>query len=155
MLLLALALTNDAHAKKTQVGTEKTTGIGVNLGSPNAFTAKFWMKPKKAVSVTAGVYPLSLGTAMVRVQYEQVFYTIGNWNWGKLDLYWNAGVGSNVTVVGLGLQPGVGGGVSALIRFKAVPAEVFVDNSIYAYPAWLTPSFDTSYVGGVGGRWYF
>jgi hypothetical protein len=156
MLLLALSLaTQDAHAGKSEVGTSKTTGIGVNLGYPNAFTAKLYFKPKSGMSVTAGAYPGGLGTAMVRVQYEQVFYTIGNWDWGKLDLYWNAGVGSNVTIVGLNLQPGIGGGVSALLRFKDVPAEVFVDNSIYVYPALFSAAFDTGYVGGLGGRWYF
>jgi len=156
MLLLALTLsTGDAYAqkKKTEVGTSKTTGIGVNLGSPNAFTAKFWLKPKAGVSLTVGKY--FLGSTLVRVQYEQVFYTIGNWDWGKLDLYWNAGGGTRVALVGLAFQPGVGGGVSAMIRFKDVPAEVFIDNSIYLYPAFASAAFNYGYVGGFGGRWYF
>ncbi len=156
MLLLALSLmTHDAHAAKTEVGHEKTIGVGVNLGYPNAFSGKFWFNPDAGISLTAGAYPGRLGTALVRVAYEQVFYTIGDWDWGKLDLYWNAGVASNITIVGAVLQPGAGGGVSVMIRFKDAPAEVFVNNAIYLYPALFGASFDYGYVGGFGGRWYF
>ena len=163
MLTLALALSvsdaraDDAHtqAAGTEVGTSKTVGIGFLLGQPNLFTAKFWLDEQSAVSVAAGAYTNNLDRLLVRVQYGRTFYTIGDWDWGILDLYWNVGAGTNLDLSGTVWQPGAGGGVSAMIRFKDAPAEVFVDNSIYLYPGLFSAAFESGYVGGIGGRWYF
>jgi hypothetical protein len=153
MLLSALA-TEPAHAAKTQVGTKKKLGVGVSGGIPNSFTMKYYLKPKSGIAVHVGL-SLFWGSAL-RVQYEQDFWNIGNWAWGKLDMDFNVGVMSWMSLSNFSLLPGAGGGVGVHLRFKDVPAEVFIDNAVYVYPtAFLNNTRGLSYVGGAGGRWYF
>lgn len=152
MLLTALA-TAPAMAGKTEVGTNKKVGIGATVGSPHAFTAKWYLNPNAGIALFVGVRPLWGGA--VRVSYQQDFWNIGNWSWGKLDMGWQAGV---IAWGGLGnpLLPGAGGGVGAHLRFKSVPAEVFVDHAAYVYPTgFWSDARGVGYVGSLGGRWYF
>ncbi|MCP4918585.1 MAG: hypothetical protein GY913_16910 [Proteobacteria bacterium] len=152
--LLAALASNPAEAGeggKTLVGTEKQFGLGVVLGS-HSLTGKYWLNKKSGISFY--VNP-GLLASRGHVAYESNFWEIGNWNFAKLDMYWNVGAVGGA-VYSTGALVGVGGGVGATMRFKSVPAEAFIHNHLYTIPTYYKYNFGyVSWFGGAGGRWYF
>jgi hypothetical protein len=151
--VLLSALT--ASAKTTEVGTDKKFGLGVQLGSPITLTGKYWLDDQGGVAFHVGTWFGFYNEA--RVQYERQFVQFGDWDFGDLGMYWHAGVASRLwTVTGYDgdFSLGPSGGVAGELRFKDVPAAVFVEvgSAIYVlgheYSWW-----DYSYAAG--GRWYF
>jgi len=139
----------------TEVGHGKNFGLGVQAGSPSTFTGKFWLDEQGGVAFHAGTW---FGYYFEgRVQYERQFVQFGDWDFGDLGMYWHAGVATRYwTVVGVAADLSVGpsGGVAAELRFKDVPAAVFVEVGTQV----LVLGNDNGWLGynsGAGGRWYF
>ncbi|MCB9758674.1 MAG: hypothetical protein H6739_02440 [Alphaproteobacteria bacterium] len=161
MLTLLLCLT--AHAQETgtpaavsgtEAGTTKKLGVGATVGYPHQVTLKYAINDKAGIAGYLGANT-SIDWAMLRVQWEQDFYNIGDWGFGRLDIFWQAGVVLRIQPDAIG--PGGGGGAGARLRFKEVPAEVFGEHGIYGFPT-AALDRDLAWIGitsSYGGRWYF
>ncbi|MES2641586.1 MAG: hypothetical protein V4850_18995 [Myxococcota bacterium] len=159
-MLLALALSSVVEA--SDVATTKKFGIGVASG-PFAISAtgKFYLSEKSGIAAYLGSSGIYHGA---RVNFESEFVEFGDWDFGRLDMYWDAGVDVGLwTYFGYtGAQIGVGGGVGIELQFNKVPASVFVDVGLGVYPLNLCSGYGAyagfcliSPRGAAGGRWYF
>ena len=150
-LLVALTTSDAVAGDAPEAGTSKKFGIGLNLGYPHGVNGKYWLKKNSGVGFYGGagvLYGLS-----GHVAYEQNFWEIGDWDWARLNLYWNVG-----GVGGLrwsGLLGGAGGGVGATMRFKAVPAEAFIHHHSYIPVTLFSSNVYYGHLTFAGGRWYF
>lgn len=153
MLSLLVALTtSDVHAGDApEAGTSKPLGLGVSLGYPHTLNGKYWMTKKSGVGFYAGGSILSGLSG--HVAYEQFFWQIGDWDWARLNLYWNIGAIGGLRYVGV--LAGAGGGVGASMRFKDVPAEAFIHHNTYVTPTLFSSNVYYGSLAMVGGRWYF
>ncbi len=152
-LVLLSALT--AAAETTEVGHGKNFGIGVQLGSPLTVTGKYWLNESGGIVFHAGTW---FGTFYEgRLQYESQFVQFGDWDFGDVGMYWHAGLATRYWVIPTitnELSLGPSGGVGGELRFKPVPAAVFVEVGAAVYVLGHTYSWwDYSYA--LGGRWYF
>jgi hypothetical protein len=159
-LALVTALTTNANA--SDVATTKKLGVGVATG-PFAISAtgKYYLSDKVGISAYLGTSGVYHG---LRANFEMEFWPIHDWNFGRLDMYWDAGVDAGLwTYFGYtGAQVGLGGGVGAELQFEKVPASVFVDVGLGVYPLNLCSGYGAyagfclvSPRGAAGGRWYF
>ncbi len=164
MLTTLLLCTQLAHAG-SDVGTEKKFGVGVSTGDPAvAFTGKFWLSDHAGIAFYAGT---SFVHHSVRASFQSNIHTWGeDWSFGRLPLYWHAGVDAGLyTVLGyVAPTVGVNGGVGVALQFDAVPAEVFAEAGLHVgYNGYCGVSYYTgsavgcwvSGMGAAGGRWYF
>jgi len=152
MLSLLLALSAAEAADAPEAGTSKQFGLGVSLGYPHGVNGKYWLNKKGGVGFYGGaglLYGLS-----GHVAYEQNFWQIGDWDWARLNMYWNVG-GIGGLGVGRGALGAVGGGVGATMRFKAVPAEAFVHHHSYIPVTYFSSQTYYGQTTFAGGRWYF
>jgi hypothetical protein len=159
-MLTFLALVATANA--SDVATEKKFGIGVASG-PMAIsvTGKYYFSDKAGVSAYLGTSGLYTG---LRANFEDEFVTFHEWDFGRLDMYWDAGLDVGLlSYYGVGgFELGVGGGVGVELQFEKVPASVFVDAGLGIWPlngATYVDGFPgfglVSPRGAAGGRWYF
>lgn len=146
-LLLATALTS---ADATEVGRDKTLGLGLTVGFPTALTGKYWLNEK--VGVTGYLGSFWGQSIALRVQGDFEVAELADVGWSRIALYGVAG-GQLYTardVLGLGGVVGVGG----VMQFHNVPAEVFVEPAVFI--GTVTDSGLAFQPAGVaGGRWYF
>lgn len=164
MLTSILLLTSLAHAG-SEVGSDRTFGIGVATGDPAlAVTGKLWLSDNAGIAFFAGTSVLHHG---VRGSFQSNIHTWGeDWSFGRLPLYWHAGVDAGLWTVLGAVRPtfGVNGGAGVALQFDAVPAEVFVEAGLHVgYDTYCAGGYGRFYgpacfVGGLyaaGGRWYF
>ncbi|HJN77708.1 MAG TPA: hypothetical protein QGF58_27555 [Myxococcota bacterium] len=150
-LLVLLATTPALAGDPPPAGTSNPFGLGVSLGYPHNLNGKYWMNKKAGVGFYAGgglLYGLS-----GHVAYEQLFWQIGDWDWARLNMYWNVGVIGGLRWSGALL--GAGGGVGATMRFKTVPAEAFIHHNSYITPTLFSSNTYYGHNTFVGARWYF
>ena len=152
---LVLLLCLSANAETPEVGHGKNFGIGVQLGAPITFTGKYWMNEQGGVAFHAGT---SFGLYYEgRVQYERQFVQFGDWDFADLGMYWHAGVASRfwtIPTISNEFSLGPSGGVAGEMRFKSVPAAVFLEVGTAIYVLGHNYSW-WSYSYAAGGRWYF
>jgi hypothetical protein len=152
---LALFSVLTASAATTEVGHGKNFGIGVQMGSPVTVTGKYWMDDQGGVAFHAGTWFGFYNEG--RVQYERQFVQFGDWDFADLGMYWHAGVFARLwTLTGYEslFSLGPSGGVAGEMRFKEVPAAVFLE----AGSAVMVLGHDHSWLSlnyAAGGRWYF
>ena len=157
MLPSLLLLSTLASAGTTEVGHGKNFGIGVGLGVPFTFTGKAWFTEQHALSFHVG---MSFGSYLGgRVQYEGRVAEFADWPFADFGLYWDLGVFTRSWVFANYsnyFQLGPTGGVGAELRFKDVPAAVFIESDLQLNALGHTTSFAwMNFEGGAGGRWYF
>ncbi len=157
-LLASLLLAGSAAA--SEVATEKRLGVGVASG-PFAISAtgKYYLSDKSGISAYLGTSGVYHG---LRANFESEFLEIQEWDFARLDLYWDAGIDFGVwTWFGSAAHFGIGGGVGIELQFNDVPASVFVDAGLGVYPvcsgagAGYTGACLVGGRGAAGGRWYF
>ncbi len=157
MLASLLLLTTLSTAQATEVGNGKNFGIGAGVGLPFTFTGKAWFSDQHALAFHVGMrFNAYLGG---RVQYEGRVVEFADWPFADFGLYWDAGVFTRSWIFWAGsnnLQLGPTGGVGVELRFKDVPAAVYVESDLQMNVmghdgdlGWM------SFEGGAGGRWYF
>lgn len=152
-MFFALLFSGLALASQTEVGNGKNFGLGFQLGAPTTFTGKLWFNDASGGSFHVGTWFGSYFEG--RVQYEQRFVQFGDWNFADLGMYWAAGISTHYWIwAGNEFQIGVCGGVGAEMRFKEVPAAVFLETEVgvnilgFEY-------YPVTFTSGAGGRWYF
>ena len=123
-LFLALVLP-DAHA--TDVGRSKRIGVGIEVGAPAGLSAKFFLNEKQGVSLHVGAWATT--RFAVSGQFEFEFLELGDWGWGRADLYGLAGLETGYIYVypydhGYG---GVYGGAAAELQFNDVPINLYLE----------------------------
>ena len=162
-LLLALSLTDAAHA--TEVGTYKKLGLGVATGLPYvSLTGKIYLTDEAGF---AGYVGTEFEAHYVRVAYQREFKELQNWDWSRLDMYWQLGLDAGIQTQNFGYVGGYlmpYGGLGAELQFHEVPAQVFLELGLgpsvlntYCHAAgkvndglcWVDVN------GAFGGRWYF
>ncbi len=150
--LAFLAALGAAQAADTPVGHGNNFGIGADVGTANPkFTGKYWFDDQGGLAFFVGA-PL-WGYLDGRVQYERQFVQFGDWDFADLGMYWDAGVAT--ILWDTGMLAGPSGGVGAEMRFKDVPAAVYVENDVQLYFYNQTGYNSFGYIGSLGGRWYF
>lgn len=164
VLLSSLAIAGP----RTEVGDTKNFGAGVQVGWPMTGTVKYFMGDNKGISAHLGGWFLGVGYVEMRGQYEHRVLEFADWKFADLGGYWDAGPCARLLLIpeaiysydGGTFQIGVSAGVGAEMRFKDVPAAVFVETDFRIY--FLGPS--NSELPGftnwglptaAGGRWYF
>lgn len=152
-IVLLSALT--AAAETSEVGHGKNFGIGVQLGSPVTFTGKYWFDEKGGAAFHVGTW---FGYYFEgRVQYERQFVTFGDWDFGDVGMYWHAGVTTRYWLLAGyadSFSLGPSGGVAGELRFKPVPAAVFIETGLSVNVLGHNASW-IGYNYAAGGRWYF
>jgi hypothetical protein len=145
------------------IAQDSGIGIGVILGDPTGFSAKFWMNEKSAVDAALGFEFNGYISLHADFLYHHwsfdiaqdkmlVFFGggpaigIGGWHYA----YWDDGVWRDGPYFNLGIR--APGGVAW--HFHQMPLECFVEvapriNIIHHYRSFFTVD------GGVGARWYF
>ncbi len=154
MLTSLLLLSTLATAAPSEVGTDKKFGLGVQLGAPMTFTGKYWLDDQGGPAFHVGTYFVY---HEARVQFERQFVQFGDWDFGDVGMYWHAGVATRYWTVPNyvnELSLGPSGGVAGELRFKPVPAAVFVEAGTAIYVlghdySWYSINY------AAGGRWYF
>jgi hypothetical protein len=160
-VLTALAFV--AFAQASDVGTVKKLGLGVATGPFFAsVTGKYYLSDKVGISAYLGTNGFYHG---IRANFEMEFVEFHEWDFGRLDMYWDAGVDAGLytsvfyTSLGYGGELGVGGGVGVELQFSNVPASVFVDAGLGIHPICGSLSLSGFCLvqgrGAAGGRWYF
>ena len=149
LILVSLALILSFNAFSQDSGI----GIGVILGNPTGFSAKFWMSEKVAVDAAVGAtfYSGYYGYGFFRIHGDFLFH---NWSFDVaqdvMKVYFGAGamVGFSSYDFHLGIR--VPGGVA--YHFHQMPLECFAE----VVPRFdVLPGFDFDVDYAVGARWYF
>jgi hypothetical protein len=155
MLASLLLLATTALAEPPEIAHGKDFGIGLQLGSPITFTGKYWFDDKGGLAFHVGTWFAMYYEG--RVQYERQFVQFGDWDFGDLGMYFHGGVATRYwTVPGVAHEFSMGpsAGAAGELRFKPVPAAVFVEMGTAVYVV----GHDYSWVSinyAAGGRWYF
>lgn len=129
MLTLLLALSvPDAHA--TDVGRSKRFGVGVELGAPLGLSGKYFFNEKQGVSVHLGAW--ADRRVMLGAQFEFEFLEMGDFGWGRADLYGLAGLATGYLYTypyknGFG---SVYGGAAAELQFNDAPINLYLEIAI-------------------------
>lgn len=153
-LLLALAVP-DAHA--TDVGRSKRIGVGIEVGAPAGLSAKYFFNEKQGVSLHVGAW--STSRVYVAGQFEFEFLELGQFGWGRADLYGLAGIETGYIYVypydnGYG---GLYGGAAAELQFDAVPINLYLELGLGmgltndGVTARVVPNAHST----LGARWHF
>lgn len=155
-LLALLMLANAPTAEASDIGTDKKFGIGAHLGSSATITGKYYLSEKNGLAFHVGTW--YFWSIHARVQFESEFVEFADWDFGRLDMYWNAGVSFNQGFFYAGTDIGVGGGVGVELQFHNFPLQVFIEADLHIQPTGFIPGFGYSwysYYAGPGARWYF
>ena len=155
MFVILLALASGVHA--SEVGIEKRFGVGVELGTSQTVTAKYYVTPVLGVSAHVG-YDTYLRGIHGRFQVEQEFVQFADWDWARFALYVNGGIALNGTVAGRYVfNPAVVVGSGLDLQFKPAPASAFLEADLAVYPRafWDDSIAPLGPIFGVGFRWYF
>lgn len=166
-MLTALVLAS-SFANATEVATAKKLGIGVASGPFYiSATGKYYLSKKSGISAYLGTSFASYNG--LRVNFESEFVEFADWDFGRLDMYWDAGLDVGVWMSPFAYadgshdvagQLGIGGGVGVELQFHKYPASVFVDVGL-GVNALNTCAYSASTFclisprGAAGGRWYF
>jgi hypothetical protein len=142
MMPALLALLSAAASAGSEIGTERTLGLGVETGNAAYanLSGKLWLNEKSGLSFHAGtlfVYH------EVGARYEGNFHE-WEFEFADLPLWWwvGADVGLYSNAGYSAVQVGPSGGIGAALQFTAFPGEVFVTTGLGVYPA--------NYCSGVG-----
>ena len=132
-------------------------------------TVKYFLSDNHGISGHVGGLWAGIGWIEFRGQYEMRVMEFADWSFADLGGYWDLGALFNKILVseilypgytGRTVQLGICGGVGAEMRFKEVPAAVFIETDLriffYSPSASDLVGFNNWGVStGIGGRWYF
>jgi hypothetical protein len=156
------ALLVSTLAQASDVGTSKRIGVGVATG-PGILdaTGKYYLNDKMGISAYLGT---SFSYHMLRGNFEMEFVELADWDFARMDMYWDAGIdlGLHTAYGFVDGQFGLGGGVGVELQFHEVPAHVFVDVGLGVNPLNFCDIYEApggfcliAPRGAAGGRWYF
>ena len=140
----------------TQSGTAAASdhggfGVGVILGEPTGFTAKYWLTRKTAFDVGAAWSFESSGYFELYGDWLYHIFDLIKVPQGELPLY--LGVGGRIAIPEEGYtRAGVRIPVGLAYEFADAPLEVFVE---VAPIVDFAPSTELRWNGGIGVRFYF
>lgn len=157
MLLTVLMATVTASA--SDIGESRRFGLGIQVGTSQTVTLKAYFNPWMGIALHGGI-TTALGGVHARAQFEMEFFEIHDWDFGRLDLYWNAGFTVTGIVTGshTGARPGLHGGIGIEMQLHPVPLQVFLEVDPVFYPFWTLSEVEYFPLGvhvGLGARWYF
>jgi hypothetical protein len=147
LLSLALFLSVGAFSQGSGIG------IGVMLGDPTGFSAKWWTSEKTAIDLGVGASFFSsyYGYATFRIHGD---FLLHNWSFDvaedKLLVFFGGGLSTGISRYNFHLGIRAPGGVAW--HFHSIPLEAFAE---IVPGIEITPDFRFDFQSAIGARWYF
>lgn len=144
LLLTGLLVFTNTHAQ------ENKFGVGVMLGAPTGFSAKYWLSEENALDFGLAYSFVESGNAVSL--HADYLYHESRWfpRFERLDFYYGFGarIRSNSNQTSLGIR-----GVAGLaLMLKEAPVDIFVE---FAPVFKLIPSTALNLDCAIGARYYF
>lgn len=172
MTLVALALIpNDSHA--TEVGNQRTFGLGFAIGTPTSLVGKWFIGPGQAIDFGLGFTSYGYGCWNGRryvncnSRYRQVgihadYLWQDNLIYDKVTLDWHIGVGGRLWFLDDEYYGPDGSGAVAAAARMPVGLDLMFNKPSFlelyfevAPSLYLTPRVDMSFEAVLGVRFYF
>lgn len=157
LITMLFTATFASNAQASDIGVTRHVGLGLQGGTSNTITVKYFATPEMGASFHLGL-DLWHGGIHGRIQFEHEIVQLFELDWGRMGGYYQVGVGVNGGASGRWIfNPGIVAGVGLSLQFVPVPIEAFFEADIIFFPRtfWDPTIFPVAPIFGTGLRWYF